>query len=115
MVRNKFLKTTAVIRLLFAAGAFSVGAGIFAATPALAGTGCTLGVCGIVDSYVWWSIPIARDSQSHFYCKNPYSGPVKSLPAWGRSDRSPINWKDTDCFYNGIYWERIWAYKAVFP
>jgi hypothetical protein len=115
MLKNKFLRTIATIRLILAAGVFSAAAAIIAPTPALAGKNCTWGVCGVVDSYVGWALTVARDSQDHWYCKNPYKGPVQLLPAWATSNLWPLYWKDTDCYWNGRFWQRVWVYTPVFP
>lgn len=113
MLKNEMLKTVSAIRLATAVSIVSISTGLFASSAALAGTNCTLGVCGIVDSYLSWPLLVARDSQSHWSCKDPYKGPVAMLPPFGVSNRAPLYWRDTDCYRKGNQWIRIWTYTPV--
>lgn len=113
MLRNNILRTAKVIKLATAVSVVSISSGFFASNVAIASPNCTLGVCGIVDSYLLWPLLIARDSQSHWSCKDPYKGPVATLPPLGVSNRAPIYWKDTDCYRKNNQWIRVYTYTPV--
>ena len=89
------------------------------------GSSCT-NPCGIVYNRSGHTLQLARDSQSHFYCKSPRN--LRDLPSGANSNTygSP-HWPDVDCVrsrnawmvtngraYPPGEWVRIWTSKWVY-